>query len=60
MENSDHAELEGAISVPEVHARRRILQLCGLDSCDYHVVFTESVKVRVPGALQGVEEAVLR
>ncbi|CAI5511232.1 unnamed protein product [Closterium sp. Naga37s-1] len=44
VESRDVLDLSMSVSVTELHARRRILQQCGVESEEYHIVFTPSVQ----------------
>ncbi|CAI5470399.1 unnamed protein product [Closterium sp. Yama58-4] len=44
LESRDVLDLSMSVSVTELHARRRILQQCGVESEEYHIVFTPSVQ----------------
>ncbi|GJP31816.1 hypothetical protein CLOM_g15090 [Closterium sp. NIES-68] len=44
VESRDVLDLSMSVSVTELHARRRILQRCGVESEEYHIVFTPSVQ----------------
>ncbi|CAI5469529.1 unnamed protein product [Closterium sp. Yama58-4] len=44
VESRDVLDLSMSVSVTELHARRRILQQCGVENEEYHIVFTPSVQ----------------